>query len=81
MTSRKTAAKENGGVLRDIPKNGCEGDYPGVDVRQGRGGGGGGDEVWDRETMFSQLAKRSIRGLISGLPRQRYIFSWFQLWL
>ena len=24
----------------------------------GRGaGGGGGDEVWDRETMFSQLAK------------------------
>ena len=27
----------------------------------GGGGGGGGerDEVWDRETMFSQLAKRS----------------------
>ena len=25
----------------------------------GGGGGGGGDENWDRETMFSQLAKRS----------------------
>ena len=25
----------------------------------GGGGGGGRDEVWDRETMFSQLAKRS----------------------
>ena len=30
-------------------------------VRQGRGGGGGRgrDEVWDQETMFSQLGKRS----------------------
>ena len=37
------------------------------------------DEVWDRETMFSQLAKRSIRGLVSGLPRRwcrrRCVFS------
>ena len=24
----------------------------------GRGGGGGRDDVWDRETMLSQLAKR-----------------------
>ena len=33
-------------------------------------GGGGSNEVWDRETMFSQLAKRSICGLVSGLPRR-----------
>ena len=39
------------------------------------GGGGANDEVWDRETMFSQLAKRSIRGLVSGLPRRRSVFS------
>ena len=39
------------------------------------GGGGGSDEVWDRETMFSQLAKRSIRGLVSDLPRRRCVFS------
>ena len=38
------------------------------------GGGGGSDEVWDRETMFSQLAKRSISGLVSDLPRRRYVF-------
>ena len=48
---------------------------------QGGGGGGASDEVWDRETMFSQLAKRSIRGLVSGLPRRRCVFSRFQLWL
>ena len=29
-------------------------------------GGGGGDEVWDRETMFSQLAKRSPHVVVSG---------------
>ena len=28
--------------------------------------GGGRDEVWDRETMFSQLAKRSPRVVVSG---------------
>ena len=43
------------------------------------GGGGASDEVWDRETMFSQLAKRSIRGQVSGLPRRRCVFSRFQL--
>ena len=34
----------------------------------GRGGGGGErrDEVWDRETMFSQLAKWSPRVVVSG---------------
>ena len=32
-----------------------------------QGWGGGRDEVWDRETMFSQLAKRSSpRVLVSG---------------
>ena len=30
------------------------------------GRGGGRDEVWDRETMFSQLAKRSPRVVVSG---------------
>ena len=33
----------------------------------GGGGGGGRDEVWDRETMFSQLAKRSPCVMASGL--------------
>ena len=28
-------------------------------------GGGGRDEVWDRETMFSQLAKRSLSVVVS----------------
>ena len=32
---------------------------------QGRGGGGR-DEVWDQETMFSQLAKRSPCVVVSG---------------
>ena len=33
----------------------------------GRGGGGGErDEVWDRETMVSQLAKRSPSVVVSG---------------
>ena len=27
----------------------------------GGGGGGGSNKAWDRETMFSQLAKRSAR--------------------
>ena len=30
------------------------------------GGGGGRDEVWDREMMFSQLAKRSPSVVVSG---------------
>ena len=47
-----------------------------ISVCLSRGGGGGGsDEVWDRETMFSQLAKRSIRGLVSGIPRRRCVLS------
>ena len=29
-------------------------------------GGGGRDEVWDRETMVSQLAKRSPSVVVSG---------------
>ena len=33
---------------------------------RGGGGGGGRDEVWDRETMFSQLAKRSPCVMASG---------------
>ena len=46
-----------------------------VIFNQGGGGGGGSDEVWDRETMFAQLAKRSIRGRVSGLLRRRCVFS------
>ena len=30
------------------------------------GGVGGRDEVWDRETMFSQFAKRSPCAVVSG---------------
>ena len=30
------------------------------------GGGGGRDEVWDRETMFLQLAKPSPSVVVSG---------------
>ena len=30
------------------------------------GGGGGRDEVWDREAMFSQLAKWSPSVVVSG---------------
>ena len=30
------------------------------------GAGGGRDEVWDRETMFLQLAKRSPHVVVSG---------------
>ena len=33
---------------------------------EGGGGDGGRDEVWDRETMFSQLAKRSPCVMVSG---------------
>ena len=33
-------------------------------IDQGVGGGGGDNKAWDRETMFSQLAKR--------FPRQRF---------
>ena len=48
----------------------------GLQVGQGQHEGvGGSDEIWNRETMFSQLAKRSIRGIVSGLPRRRYVFS------
>ena len=35
-------------------------------LRGGGRGAGGRDEVWDRETMFSQLAKRSPRVVVSG---------------
>ena len=37
-------------------------------------GGGGGDrsEAWDRETMFSQLAKRSSQNVDSGVRHNKY---------
>ena len=35
-------------------------------LQVGGGGEGGRDEVWDRETMFSQLAKRSPCVVVSG---------------
>ena len=31
--------------------------------------------VWDRETMLSQFAKRSIRGLVSGLSKAAVCFA------
>ena len=37
---------------------------------RGRGGGGGIYEVWNAGTMFSQLAKRLIRMLVSGIFKQ-----------
>ena len=37
-------------------------------------GGGGNDDAWDRGTMLSQLAKRSIRGLVSGLSKAAVCF-------
>ena len=37
-------------------------------------GEGGSDEVLDRGTMLSQLAKRSIRGLVSGLSKAAVCF-------
>ena len=49
----------------------------------GRGGGvrRGRDEVWDRETMFSQLAKRSLSVVVSGIlqyfSHSKIIFSDF----
>ena len=41
------------------------------------GGGGGGDrsEAWDRETMFSQLAKRSSQNVDSGVRHNKYFRS------
>ena len=38
----------------------------GVSRGAGEGGEGGRDEVWDRETMFSQLAKRSPGVVVTG---------------
>ena len=35
---------------------------------------GGSDEVWDRGTMFSQLAKRSSPGLVSGILKAAVCF-------
>ena len=35
---------------------------------------GGSDEVWDRGTMFSQLAKRSSPGLVSGISKAAVCF-------
>ena len=37
-----------------------------MDSITGNQGGGERDEVWDRETMFSQLAKRSPCVVVSG---------------
>ena len=48
---------------KELQRNG----YRGCSAQeQGGGGGGGRDEVWDRETMFSQLAKRSPCVMVSG---------------
>ena len=48
-----------------------------------RGGGGGGgehrSEAWDRETMFSQLAKRFSQNVDSGARNDAYFRSTDQL--
>ena len=46
---------------------------PKVVVRN-KSGDGAGDVVWDRRTLFLQLAKRSIRGLISGISKTAVYF-------
>ena len=38
----------------------------GFEMWNPEGRGGGRDEVWDRETMFSHLAKRSPSVVVSG---------------
>ena len=38
-------------------------------------GGGGRSEAWDRETMFSQLAKRSSQNVDSGVRHNKYFRS------
>ena len=42
--------------------------------KRGIGGGGGGDrsEAWDRETMFSQLAKWSSQNVDSGVRNNKF---------
>ena len=45
---------------------GCCYHYPAMCVCVCEGGGGGEDEVWDRETLFSQLAKWSPCVVVSG---------------
>ena len=42
------------------------------------GGGGGRDEVWDRETMFSQLAKRTpmvFSGKLQYFTHSKYFYT------
>ena len=41
------------------------------------GWGGGGSKVWDRETMFSQLAKRSPCVMASGKLRFSFDSKYF----
>ena len=45
------------------------------------GGGGGGDrsEAWDREKMFSQLAKRSSQNVDSGVRHNKHFRSTINL--
>ena len=44
-----------------------------------RGGGGDRSQPWDRETMFSQLAKRSSQNVDSGVRHNKYFRSTINL--
>ena len=62
-TSVITGPKCNKGPIRNNILNPSVIKVPSVITRLWAGGR---DEVWDRETMFSQLAKRSPRVVVSG---------------
>jgi len=52
-----------------------------LELRISSGGGVGGDssEAWDRETMFSGLAKRSSQNVDSGVRHNKYFQSTINL--
>ena len=50
-----------------------------LEIRDPGRGGGDRSEAWDRETMFSQLAKRSSQNVDSGVHNDTYFRSTDQL--
>ena len=54
------------GLIAKLRSIGVEGNLLNWFISYLQGGGGGRDEVWDRETMFSQLAKRAPCVVVSG---------------
>ena len=53
-----------------------------IELQAGGGGGEGRDEVWDRDTMFSQLAKRLPRVVVSGylqyFSHSKYFYTFYK---